>query len=415
MQKQHLNYILTPSSNSITKTPEKAINTSPFRGCSFSDKQSMTPNKQYIGYPHIQQTINQNIQHQFPYYENASPFSHETKEQLMQRILNLEDNLKAINKKYDQLKDDLEKERYKKYDTDRCYQQLFQRYQDQESELLKHQSVAKSIENMYKQVQKELQEYKEKLNVRNNEIQELKTIQEKFQKIMKLKEREINEFKIKLLQEKNLGAQENERLVQEFNQTYRDLTQQNDQLLQENSELKSIILEFDNQPQTISTNKQSENFQYNQDSLNDQELRQIVQQYLTNNEEYLLNKIPENQFRKSVQIMKEIFHTVTSKNSKEIKSLQFQEYKQINEEIEINLQELKKKRDFLIKEIKYKMDEIVKTKEFNLMKFNEILREIEELKKKLLTVENLIQEMEQSLMLNPHRNSCVSFDNQEFL
>lgn len=45
------------------------------------------------------------------------------------------------------------------------------------------------------------------------------------------------------------------------------------------------------------------------------------------------------------------------------------------------------------------MDEIVKTKvlifiwwnkEFNLMKFNEILREIEELKKKLLTVENLI-------------------------
>lgn len=39
----------------------------------------------------------------------------------MQRILNLEDNLKAINKKYDQLKDDLEKERYKKYDTDRCY------------------------------------------------------------------------------------------------------------------------------------------------------------------------------------------------------------------------------------------------------------------------------------------------------
>lgn len=34
MQKQHPNYMLTPSTHFIIKTPEKGINTSPFRGCS---------------------------------------------------------------------------------------------------------------------------------------------------------------------------------------------------------------------------------------------------------------------------------------------------------------------------------------------------------------------------------------------
>ncbi|CAK84242.1 unnamed protein product (macronuclear) [Paramecium tetraurelia] len=416
MHKQLPNYILTPSTHYITKTPEKAINTSPFRGSSFSDKQSMTPNKQNIGYHYVQQqTINQNTKHQIPYYENASPLVHESKQHLMQRVQNLEENLREIVKKYDQSKEDLERERTIKYDSNRNYSQLYQRYQDQEREVLKYQQVAKSIETMQKQVQRELQEQKEKWNAKNNEIQEQKKVQEKLQSILKQKEREINDFKLKLKEEREFRSYENQRLVQEFTQTYQDLTLQNDQLIQENNELRTLILEIDNQPQPYSSANQSQqNIQADSDYLEDPQLRQIVQQYLTKNEESYLDQISDKQLRAAVSIIKEIFQTVTSQQLKEIKSQQFQQPKQISEEIEINLLEARKNREFLIKEIKNKMDKIVKSKEFDLIEFNEIQKEIEELKKQLSSVENIIQEMEQQLILNPHRNSCVSFDDHEF-
>ncbi|CAD8212264.1 unnamed protein product [Paramecium pentaurelia] len=414
MQKQPLKLIQTPSTY-VTKTPEKAINTSPFRGCSFSDKQQMTPLKYNMGYPQVQQTINQNLQPQFPYYENTSPFRQETKEQLLQRILNLEDNLRVINRKYDQLKEELDKERIRKCETDRSYSQLYQKCQDYEKDFQKQQQMVKGNENKYKQIQKELIEYKEKLSERDNEIIEQKTVQEKFQRILKQKEKEINELKQKLKEEKDLRLCESDRLIQEFSQTYSELSQQNDQLIQENNELKIAILEFDNQGRSLSSKKQSEqNFQTNTDFLDDPELRQIIQEYLTNNDEYYLHQIPEKQLRTCIQIIKDIFQTIPSRQLKEIKSQQFQQPKQINEEIEINLQEVRKKREFLIKEIKQKMERIVKQKEFNIMEFNDLQREIEELKKELSSIENLIQQMEQSLLLNPHRNSCVSFDNEEF-
>ncbi|CAD8169644.1 unnamed protein product [Paramecium octaurelia] len=415
MHKQLPNYIFTPFTHYVTKTPEKAINTSPFRGCSFSDKQSMTPKKQNIVYHYGQQTINQNTKPQIPNYENASPLVHETKEHLMQRVYNLEDNLRDIVKKYDQLKEDLERERTLKCDTNRSYSQLCQRYQDQEREVSKHQQAAKSKENMYKQVQREFQEQKEKWNAMSNEIQEQKKVQEKLQMILKQKEREINDFKLQLKQEREIRLSENYRLVQEFTQTYKDLTIQNDQLIQENTQLKTLILDIDNQAQPYSSANQSQqNIQPDSDYLEDPQLRQIVQQYLTKNEEGYLDQISDKQLRAALSIIKEIFQTVTSQQLKEIKSQQFQQPKQISEEIEINLQEARKKREFLIKEIKNKMDRIVKSKEFDLIEFNELQKEIQEIKQQYSTVENLIQEMEQQLILNPHRNSCVSFDDHEF-
>ncbi|CAD8161508.1 unnamed protein product [Paramecium octaurelia] len=414
MQKQPLKLIQTPSTY-VTKTPEKAINTSPFKGYSYSDKQQMTPIKYNVGYPQVQQTINQNIQPQFPYYENTSPFRQESREQLFQRIYNLEDNLRVISKRYEQLKEEQEKERMKKCETDRSYTQLQQKCQDQEKEFQKYQQQAKLNEAKYKQISSQLQEFKEKLNAKDNEILEQKTVQEKFQKILKQKEKEINDLKLMLKQEKDLRSFENEKLIQEFTQTYSELSLQNDQLIQENDELKTAILEFDNQGRSLSSKKQSEqNFQTNTDFLDDPELRQIVHEYLSKNDEYYLNQIPEKQLRTAVQIIKDVFQTVTARKLKEIKSQQFQQPKQISEEIEINLQEVRKKREFLIKEIKQKLERVVKSKEFNLMEFNDLQREMEELKKELGSVENLIQQMEQSLLLNPHRNSCVSFDNEEF-
>ncbi|CAD8127725.1 unnamed protein product [Paramecium sonneborni] len=402
MQKQQPLKVLTPSTNYITRTPEKAINTSPFRGCSFSDKQSITPIKQNMGYPQVQQTINQNFQPQIPYYDNTIIYQYpETREQLLQRIYNMEDNYRVFNSQYEQIKEELEKERNRRSDTDRTYSQLCSKQQDQEKELQKQHQIAKQFESLYKQAQRE--------------IHENKTVQEKFQKMLKQKEKEINEFKLKLIEEKDLRAKENDRLVQEFTQTYRELSLQNDQLIQENNQLKTVILEFDNQAYSLSSKKQSEqNFQTNTDFLDDPQLRQIIKQYLTNDDEYYLNQIPEKQLRTSIMIIKEIFESIASKRLKEIKSQQFQEPKQLNEEIEINLQEVRKKRELLIKEIKNKMEKIVKQKEFNLMEFNELQREIDDLKKEVSSIDNLILQMEQSLILNPHRNSCVSFDNEEF-
>ncbi|CAD8125921.1 unnamed protein product [Paramecium sonneborni] len=403
MHKQPLKFIQTPSTQQcVTRTPEKVLNTSPYRGYSYSDKQSMTPIKQNIGYPQVQQTINQNYQPQYPYYENAVPFIQESKEQLLQRIDNMDKNMRVINQKYEQLKEELEKERSRTFDIDQQYSQLFQRYQDQEKELKKQEQIVKSIENMYKQAQRDIQEYQ--------------TVQEKFQKLLKQKEKEINDFKLKLVEEKNLRVNENERLVQEFTLTYKDLCLLNNQLIEENNQLKTIILDPDNQQYSLSSKKQSEqNFQTNTDVLDDPELKQIVQQYLKNDDDQqYLNLIPKKQLRTAITMIKEILQSITSKKLGAIKSSQFQQPKQINEEIETNLQQARKQKEFLIKEIKQKMDKIIKSKEFNMMEFNELQREIDELKKEVSSVENLIQQMEQSLIQNPHRNSCVSFDNEEF-
>ncbi|CAD8204101.1 unnamed protein product [Paramecium pentaurelia] len=389
------NQLNTPSTQFTLRTPEKNVITTPHQ--IQSDIYTNTPidSRRMIIFP--QQSNNYLLGTLIPYQDVYVDTHNPIQKQPTLSMANIEENLKIITQKYQEISNQLKVENQERIDIENKFQQLQSQNKELKEELIKQKQICKQMENFSKELQQKLQNQVTMISSHSS------IENQNQQNDVRQKEIEIIELKQQLDNEKLKSSNESDRLMTRFNIIFQEQKNLNQKLLQENIDLQKILRQIDNN-QKISQKSTS-------NLLDESQLKTLVEQfYFDNNEECLLN-IPNEQQLQAIKILK-LISTSQNQNQQNPPIKQKEEGKT---ESKLNIkQELKEKQEQLIAEIKNKMGKFIEQKNVQQKDIMKFQNESEELKRQLNQIENLIFEMEQSPKHNPNKNSCVSFENNNF-
>ncbi|CAD8114112.1 unnamed protein product [Paramecium primaurelia] len=389
------NQLNTPSTQFSLRTPEKNVITTPHQ--IQSDIYTNTPidSRRMIIFPsqsnyYLPGTL---VPCQDVYVDTHNPIQ----KQPTHSMANIEENLKIITQKYQEISNQLKVENQERIDIENKFQQLQSQNKELKEELIKQKQICKQMENFSKELQQKLQNQVTIISSHSS------IENQNQQNDVRQKEIEIIELKQQLDNEKQKSSNESDKLMKRFNIIFQEQKNLNQKLLQENIDLQKLLRQIDNN-QKISQKSKS-------NLLDESQLKTIVEQfYFDNNEECLL-KIPNEQQLQAIKILKLIS---TSQNQNQQNPI-IKQKEEDKTESKLNIkQELKEKQEQLIAEIKNQMGKFIEQKNVQQKDIMNFQNESEELKRQLNQIENLILEMEQSPKHNPHKNSCVSFENNNF-
>ncbi|CAD8210586.1 unnamed protein product [Paramecium pentaurelia] len=387
MQKQ-ICYFNTPSTQCTARSPEKDYTTYSFQKNNDYNYNKFSDSKGQIQQiiPHVQK---QQTDYLIP-YQNITP-QDQNHYYTNDSLSNIHDNIKLITQQFEEKSNELKIEQQKRLDIEIKFAQLQQNNQLLEEELSKQKQLCKQMENFNKELDNKFQ-------IQFNTTQSNSSQQdENIFNIIKQKEQEIQELKQLLANEKDQESIKQDRLMKEFQIIFQKQKTLNQQMLLENIQLQKAL-----NNQTISSKSQSK-------LLDEQQLRQILQNYYTINNEECLQQIPVDQYLSAIKILKEI---TLSENSNQKQQIHPQKQNKIINQS--HLQELKDKQEQLIEEIKKQMEIFIQQKNTQQKDIIQFKNETDELQRQLDQVENLIQEMEQNPKQQLLRNSNVSFENYNF-
>ncbi|CAD8050141.1 unnamed protein product [Paramecium sonneborni] len=262
----------------------------------------------------------------------------------------------------------------------------------------------------------QIDEHKIKLNKQESRIAELEKqnkilksqLNEKNQELKNIQQSYISQTKLQEIQDQQM---------KKFQKIYEQLTQQNDDLREENNQLKLLLLQVDNYSSVsrsiISKKNSEQDFQIisqhnNAKELIDQFLQGISEQLLSLTQDSLIQSV-FIQFRDIINSLQ--FNQHQKLDFQILKETDFMKIKKQSEDI-ISVPELNKKANELIRQIKEKMEQRASLKDGD-QKKNILKEEIDRLQKEYDGIQILVTEQSDYLDKNTnnlHRNSIISFD-----
>ncbi|CAD8051324.1 unnamed protein product [Paramecium sonneborni] len=262
----------------------------------------------------------------------------------------------------------------------------------------------------------QLDDYKVKLQKQETRIMEL----EKQNKVLKTQINEKN-LEVKTIQQSHISQQKLQEIqdqqMRKFQKIYEQLTQQNDDLREENNQLKLLMLQVDNYSSVsrsiISKKNSEQEFQLISQQDN---IKELIDQFLQGTSEQLLSLTQDTLIQNAFIYFRDIINSLQYNQHQKLdfqmlKETDFMKIKKQSEDI-ISVPELHKKADHLIREIKGKMEEMASLKEGD-QKKNILKEEIDRLQKEYEGIQILVTEQSDYLDKNTnnlHRNSIISFD-----
>ncbi|CAD8134735.1 unnamed protein product [Paramecium pentaurelia] len=262
----------------------------------------------------------------------------------------------------------------------------------------------------------QIDEYKIKLTKQESKIVEL----EKQNKQLKTQLNEKNQ-EVKIIQQSYISQSKlediQEQQMKKFQKIYEQLTQQNDDLREENNQLKLLLLQVDNYSSVsrsiISKKNSEQEFQiFNQND----NIKDLIDQFLQGISDQLLSLTQDPQIQNIFIQFRDIINSLQFNQYQKIdhqilKETDFMKIKKQSEDI-ITVPELNQKADYLIRQIKQKMEQMASLKDGD-QKKNIIKEEIDRLQKEYDGIQILVTEQSDYLDKNTnnlHRNSIISFD-----
>ncbi|CAD8124798.1 unnamed protein product [Paramecium sonneborni] len=323
----------------------------------------------------------------YPDSQNSIKYQNSSHDELN----NIYENLKFLTQQCEQKSNELNVLNQRLQDFENKWNQLQQKNLDLEEELRKQKQISLQMENFSKELEKKLQ-----VSITTTEIH---CSIENLQIIIRQKENQIQELQQLLEIETEKVSMESDRLIKEFKVIFEEQKRLNQKLLQENIQLQKEIKKI--------AKKQKPKL------LDEQQLRQIVSNYYLDNNEECLLKIPDNQYLKAIKILRETSYQLNTNNIQQNQMEQKQENEEEKTIKQLNLKELKDKQQQLITEIKNQMGKFIDQKEHQQDDISQFQYEVDELKKELEQVENVIQEIQQNQYITSHKYN-VSFENTDF-
>ncbi|CAD8159230.1 unnamed protein product [Paramecium octaurelia] len=262
----------------------------------------------------------------------------------------------------------------------------------------------------------QIDEFKIKINKQDSKIAELEKqnkqlktqLSEKSQEVKTLQQSHISQSKLQEIQDQQM---------KKFQRIYEQLTQQNDDLREENNQLKLLLLQVDNYSsvsRSIISKKNSEQ-EFQLISQHDN-IKEIIDQFLKGISDKLLSITQDStiqnifiQFRDIINSLQ--FNQHQKLDFQMLKDTDFMRMKKQSEDI-ITVPELNQKADHLIREIKQKMEQMASLKDGDQRK-NALKEDIDRLQKEYDGIQILVTEQSDYLDKNApnlHRNSIISFD-----
>ncbi|CAD8045914.1 unnamed protein product [Paramecium primaurelia] len=262
----------------------------------------------------------------------------------------------------------------------------------------------------------QIDEFKVKINKQDQKITELEKqnkqlktqLNEKNQELKSIQQSYISQSKLQEIQ-----AQQ----MKKFQKIYEQLTQQNDDLREENNQLKLLLLQVDNYSsvsRSIISKKNSEQ-EFQMISQHDN-IKEIIDQFLQGISDQLLSLTQDHIIQNIFIQFRDIINSLQFNQHQKIdyqilKETDFMKIKKQSEDI-ITVPELNQKADHLIREIKQKMEQMASLKDGD-QKKNILKEEIDRLQKEYDGIQILVTEQSDYLDKNTnnlHRNSIISFD-----
>ncbi|CAK64533.1 unnamed protein product (macronuclear) [Paramecium tetraurelia] len=304
-------------------------------------------------------------------------------------LANISDNIKHITQNLEELQVELKQEKQKRLDIENKFEQLQQQNQELEQELNKQKQICKQMEYFSKELESKLQN-QVTITSSHSSVEN-----ENQQNIFRQVETQMIELKKQLEQEKLKSSNESDKLIKEFKIIYQEQKNLNQKLLDDNTQLQKAIRSIEKSSKKAQ--KQSSNL------LEEAKLRKIVELFYFDNNEECLIQIPTEQQLEAIKILKQISQSQNSKTQKDQTDKKWSAKK-----------ELKNQQEQLIGEIKGQMGKFIDQKNIQQKDVIKLQKESAELIRQLDQVESYKQEIEQSSKHNSHKNSNVSFKNNNF-
>ncbi|CAK72393.1 unnamed protein product (macronuclear) [Paramecium tetraurelia] len=326
----------------------------------------------------------------------------------------------------------IEREREKnKRDSSQPFYDNNHQVTDRNLRLIKFEEKASGNKSEFEKVKQDqmklimqVDEFKIRINKQDSKILELEKqnkqlktqLSEKSQEVKTLQQSHIPQSKLQEIQDQQM---------KKFQKIYEQLTQQNDDLREENNQLKLLLLQQQLQQQIrvdnyssvsrsiISKKNSEQEFQLISQHAN---IKEIINQFLQGTSDKLLHFTQDpliqnifNQFRDIINSL--LFNQHQKLDFEMLKDTDFMRMKKQSEDI-ITVPELNQKADHLIREIKQKKEQMVSLKDGDQRK-NVLKEDIDRLQKEYDGIQILVTEQSDYLDKNApnlHRNSIISFD-----
>ncbi|CAD8211674.1 unnamed protein product [Paramecium octaurelia] len=381
------NQLNTPSTQFTVRTPEKNMAATPHQ--IQSDIYNYTPHgsRGIILLP--SQSNHQLPGTLIPQWDVQADTQSPVKGYDMNSLANIEENMKLIIQKHDELSVELKQEKQQRLDIESKFQHLQQKNQELEEELNKQKQICKQMEYFSKELESKLQN--QVTTTSSHSSIENENQQNMFRQV----ENQMIELKKQFEKEKLKSSNESDRLIKEFKIIYQEQKNLNQKLLDENIQLQKAIRSIKQSSKELQ--KSSSNL------LDEAKLRNIVELFYFDNNEECLNLIPTEQQMEAMKILKQISSSQNSKKQKDQTGNKSSAKK-----------ELKNQQEQLIGEIKSQMGKFSDQKNIKQKDLIKLQQESEELKRQLDWVESQMKEIDQSPKHNSHKNSNVSFKNNNF-
>ncbi|CAK71302.1 unnamed protein product (macronuclear) [Paramecium tetraurelia] len=271
----------------------------------------------------------------------------------------------------------------------------------------------------------QVDEYKVKLNKQEQKTVELEKqnkqlktqLNQKSQEMKTLQQSHISQSKLEEIQDQQM---------KKFQKIYEQLTQSNDDLREENNQLKLLLLQqqiiiqirvdnYSSVSRSIMSKKNSEQ-EFQVFGFQNDNIKELIDQFLQGTSDQLLSLTQDPLIQKVFIQFRDIINAIQFNQHQKLdfqmlKETDFMKIKKQSEDI-ITVPELNQKADTLIREIKQKMEQMASLNEGDQRK-NAIKEEIDRLQKEYDGIQILVTEQSDYLDKNTnnlHRNSIISFD-----